>query len=76
ELCEWNQRALTAELTDPLVNYLSGSDDDPLTSLCAVEEALEELPTEDGDIASSVREIGQAVENVKSYFEGELEGAA
>lgn len=76
ELCEWEQRAMIAELTDPLINYLSGSDgDDPLERLCAVEEALEELTTTDDEINEAVAEIGQAVENIKGYFE-HLEGAA
>ena len=80
DLCKWDQRGLTAELTDPLINYLSGSSgsdssgSDPLERLCAVEEALDEMPTEDGEIAASVREIGQAVENIKGYFD--MEGAA
>lgn len=70
QLCEWQQRAMTAELTEPLVNYLSGSDgSDPLERLCAVEEALEELTTTDYEITEAVAEIGQAVENVKGYFE-------
>lgn len=75
DLCAWEQRALTAELTDPLVNYLYDSDgSDPLERICAVEEALEELPTDDSEIASSVREIGQAVASIKGYFD--MEGAA
>lgn len=81
QLKQWDQRSLTAELTDPLVNYLSGSTggSDPLERLCAVEEALEELAEDSGvdaDIASSVSEIGQAVESIKGYFEGNLAGAA
>ena len=67
---------MTAELTDPLVNYLSGCDgSDPLERLCAVEEALEELPTDDCEITEAVAEIGHAVENIKGYFE-HLQGAA
>lgn len=77
QLQAWDQRSLTAELTDPLVNYLSGSGGgDPLERLCAVEEALEEMPTDDAEIAHSVRQIRQAVESIKGYFEGDLKGAA
>lgn len=77
DLCLWDRRSITSELTEPVLNYLSGSDDDPLNSLCAVEEALEALAEDSGgdpEIAYSVREIGEAVENVKDYFD--MEGAA
>lgn len=78
QLCAWERRAVAAELTDPLINYLSGSNGgDPLEKLCAVEEALEELParaTQDDEVAAAVREIGGAVESVKGYFD--MEGAA
>lgn len=74
ELCLWDRRSVTSELTEPVLNYLSSSEGDPLDRLCAVEEALEELPTDDTEIAHSVREIGQAVASIKGYFD--MEGAA
>lgn len=75
QLLIWDRRSLSARLTEPLENYLSGSDkSDPLERLCAIEEALEALEEHDRDIRDAALEIGIAVENVKGYFG--MEGAA
>ena len=76
-LCLWDRRSLAARLTEPMENYLCGTDtSDPLQRLCAIEEALESLDEDDHRVEQAVREVGIAVENIKGYFEGTLEGAA
>lgn len=74
-LCLWDLRSLTAELTEPVERFLKGSSGaDPLERLCAIEEALEGIGEDDQEIKETVEQIGIAVENVKGYFS--MEGAA
>ena len=74
KLRTWDLRSLNVELTEPLANYLSETDGDPLERLCAIEEALEGIGEDDQEIKEAAEEIGIAVENVKGYFS--VEGAA
>ncbi|WP_047866610.1 sigma-70 family RNA polymerase sigma factor [Rubrobacter aplysinae] len=69
DLCLWDRRSLTSELTDPVEKYLSRTEGDPLERLCAVEEALESLKGRDQEMREAALEIGVAVEKVKGYFE-------
>lgn len=68
-LCLWHLRSFTAELTDPVERFVTGTGGaDPLERLCAIEEALEGLGENDQEIKEAAEEIGVAVENVKGYF--------